>query len=127
MSQISSPKDTGLALAYGETVACEVLSNRGGNGAERGHEPVREGLRQLEACDRKPIGIEIKTVKSGWPIGMPTCRPRRDGLYAVRSELSNGKIARILFCIDAGNLIGLHGFMKKTQQIPAQDLDLAFP
>ncbi len=121
-----------MALAYGETVACEVRSNRGGNGAEKGHEPVREGLRQPEACDRKPIGIEIKTVKSGWPIGMPTCRPIGNGLignglYAVRSELSNGKIARILFCIGAGNLIGLHGFMKKTQQIPAQNLDLAFP
>jgi len=86
---------------------------------------VREWLKQLEACDRKQIGIDIKTVEYGWPIGMPTCRPMGNGLYEVRSDLSNGKMARILSCIYAGNLILLHGFMKKTQKTPAQDLDLA--
>ena len=37
---------------------------------------------------RKQIGVDIKTVEFGWPIGMPVCRPLGDGLYEVRSSLS---------------------------------------
>lgn len=47
------------------------------------------------------------------------------GLYEVRSDLSGGKIARVLFCIYKDEMILLHGFIKKTQKTPAQDLDLA--
>ena len=90
-----------------------------------GNEPVREWLKQLELSERKAIGIDIKTVEYGWPIGMPTCRSMGKGLYEVRSNLPNGKIARVLFCIYQEKMILLHGFIKKTQKTPAQDLDLA--
>ncbi len=32
-------------------------------------------------------------------------------------------IARVLFCICQGNMVLLHGFIKKTQKTPTQDLD----
>ncbi|MBE9100316.1 type II toxin-antitoxin system RelE/ParE family toxin [Vacuolonema iberomarrocanum] len=92
---------------------------------EAGNEPVREWLKQLAPAERKVIGIDIKTIEYGWPIGMPTCRSMGKGLYEVRSNLPNGTIARVLFCIYQENILLLHGFIKKTQKTPKQDLDLA--
>lgn len=92
---------------------------------EVGNEPVREWLKELEVSDRKRVGTDIKTVEYGWPLGMPTCRSMGKGLYEVRSNLLNGKIARVLFCIHEENMILLHGFIKKTQKTPEQDLNLA--
>lgn len=47
------------------------------------------------------------------------------GLWEVRSNLTQRKIARVLFCIRQDNMILLHAFIKKTQKTPKQDLDLA--
>jgi phage-related protein len=71
------------------------------------------------------IGADIKTVEFGWPIGMPTCRPMGDGLFEVRTNLPQNKIARVLFCFYAGKMILLHGFIKKSQKTPKQQLNLA--
>ena len=46
-------------------------------------------------------------------------------LWEVRSRLSNGRIARVIFHMSGGEMILLHGFIKKTQQTPQQDLELA--
>jgi Phage derived protein Gp49-like (DUF891) len=48
-----------------------------------------------------------------------------DGLYEVRTNLPQGRKARVLFCIHEGNMVLLHGFIKKTQKTPKKDLDLA--
>ena len=90
-----------------------------------GKEPVREWLKQLEPLDRKVIGVDLKLVEYGWPIGMPTCRSMGKGLYEVRSDLSDGKIARIFFCVYQEQMILLHGFIKKSQKTPKQELNLA--
>ncbi len=89
-----------------------------------GTEPVREWLRRLSAEDRKIIGQDIALVEYGWPIGMPTCRPLGGGLFEVRSNVSGGRIARVLFCPTDGDLVLLHGFIKKSQRTPASDLEL---
>ena len=90
-------------------------------------EPVREWLKSLEPTeDRKQIGVDIKTVEFGWPIGMPVCRSLGDGLYEVRSNLSGNRIARVLFYVDVeGRMVLLHGFVKKTQKTPTADMELA--
>ena len=93
--------------------------------SESGNQPVRDWLMKLDAADRKTIGADIKTVEFGWPIGMPTCRAMGKGLYEVRSSLVGGRIARVLFCIQDSQMVLLHGFVKKTQKTPKQDLDLA--
>jgi len=90
-----------------------------------GREPVREWLRTLAPGDRKVIGEDIKDVEFSWPIGMPLCRPLGKGLWEVRSELHSGRITRVIFCVHGGQMILLHGFMKKTQKTPKGDLDLA--
>ena len=93
---------------------------------EAGGEPVREWLKGLLAEDRKHIGEDIKTVEFGWPVGMPICRPLGEGIYEVRTSLGQNRIARVLFYIDRrGRMLLLHGFIKKTQKTPREDLDLA--
>ncbi len=49
--------------------------------SESGAEPVRIWLKALDKEDRFRIGTDIKTVEFGWPIGMPTCRPLKHGLF----------------------------------------------
>jgi len=46
-------------------------------------------------------------------------------LLEVRSRLAYGRIARVLFCMERGRMVLLHGFIKKTQKTPQHDLDLA--
>lgn len=92
---------------------------------EAGAEPVRGWLKSLSQEDRSVIGNDIKTVEYGWPVGMPTCRPMGKGLFEVRSNLSDGRIARVFFCLYENQMILLHGFIKKAQKTPKQDLDLA--
>lgn len=94
---------------------------------DAGGEPVRDWLKKLPLPeDRKRIGEDIKTVEFGWPIGMPVCRPLGDGIYEVRTSLAQNRIARVLFYIDKnGRMVLLHGFVKKTQKTPNEDLELA--
>ena len=56
---------------------------------------------------------------------MPYCRPLGKGLWEVRSDISSGRIARVLFCIRDGDMILLNGFVKKTQKTPPQEIELA--
>jgi phage-related protein len=92
---------------------------------DSGKEPVREWLKKLEAEDRKAIGEDIKDVEFSWPIGMPLVRPLRRELWEVRGSLARGRIARVLFCVEQGRMVLLHGFIKKTQKTPQRDIDLA--
>lgn len=91
---------------------------------EAGSEPVREWLRELTVEDRKAIGIDIKTVQYGWPLGMPLVRKMEPGLWEVRCGIADG-IARVLFTAKGGQMVLLHGFVKKTQKTPDNDLKTA--
>jgi phage-related protein len=90
-----------------------------------GRKPVRDWLLDLTTDDRRATGHDIQTVEFGWPIGMPVCRPLGNGLYEVRSNLTDGTIGRVLFCIINNEMVLLHGFVKKTQKTPPADLALA--
>jgi phage-related protein len=89
-----------------------------------GNEPVREWLKSQTDLDRKRIGEDIKTVQFGWPMGMPIVRKIEPGLWEIRSDLRNG-IARILFTVVGNLMVLLHGFVKKSQKTPLEDLELA--
>lgn len=90
-----------------------------------GREPVREWLKNLDRDDRKVVGEDIKDVEFSWPIGMPLCRPLGSGLWEVRSDLTQGRIGRVLFCVRKGHMVLLHAFVKKTQKTPAAERNLA--
>ena len=92
-----------------------------------GAEPARKWLKALSREDKRIVGTDIATVEFGWPVAMPTCRAltSRRGLWEVRSTLTQNRIARVLFFVYQGQMVLLHGFIKKTQQTPAEELDLA--
>lgn len=46
-------------------------------------------------------------------------------MIAVRGDLTDGTIARVIFCIVDGEMVLLHGFVKKTQKTLSRDIDLA--
>ena len=73
----------------------------------------------------KLVGRDIQKVEFGWPLGMPYCRSLGNGLWEVRSDLTGGKIARVIFAVVGERMVLLHGFLKKTQKTPTQDLQLA--
>lgn len=90
-----------------------------------GNEPVREWLKGLNEADRRIVGQDIATAEFGWPVGMPICRSLGRGLYEIRSDISHGRITRVIFCVAEEQMVLLHGFIKKTQKTPKTDLDLA--
>ena len=80
----------------------------------------------------KPYVRTTKTEQLGWPLGMPELRHwvrhwvrhLGGGLWEVRSLLDN-RIARVLFVLSGSTMVLLHGFIKKQQETPKADLDLA--
>ncbi len=70
------------------------------------------------------MGEDIKVVQFGWPLGMPLVRSMGAGLWEVHIRLEN-RIARVLFVLDGSTLVLLHAFIKKQQETPKQDLDIA--
>jgi phage-related protein len=88
------------------------------------NEPVRKWLSSLDKECRKIIGKDMRTVQLGWPLGMPLVRNLGDGLWELRFRFPNN-IARIIFKMISGEMVLLHGFIKKTQKTPAEDLQLA--
>lgn len=89
-----------------------------------GREPVREWLLELPQEPRKIIGTEIKVVQYGWPLGMPVIRKMAADLWEVRISIPGG-IARVLFTVDNSLMILLHGFIKKSQKTPENELECA--
>ena len=93
--------------------------------SESGKEPVREWLKSLSKEDKTIIGEDIKTVEFGWPLGMPLVRKLDRNLWEVRSDITNKEIARVLFTVYGQVMVLLHGFIKKSQKTPANDLKIA--
>ncbi|MBC8378262.1 MAG: type II toxin-antitoxin system RelE/ParE family toxin [Planctomycetes bacterium] len=89
-----------------------------------GAEPVRDWLKGLDAVQRKAIGEDIRTAQYGWPLGMPLIRKLEPGLWEVRTKFKSG-ISRTLFTVERNRMILLHGFIKKTQKTPPNELQTA--
>lgn len=89
-----------------------------------GNEPVREWLKGLPREDCKTIGADILTVQYAWPVGKPLVGNLGDGIWEIRSRLNN-RIARTLFIVVDEEIVLLHGFIKKQQKTPVDELNLA--
>jgi phage-related protein len=90
-----------------------------------GAEVVRDWLRSLDEGDRQAIGLDLMRVQFRWPVGMPLCRAMGGGLWEIRTSLPSNRIARTLFSVHGGYIVVLHGFIKKTQKTPDEELALA--
>lgn len=89
-----------------------------------GSEPVREWLKSLPREECKTVGVDILKVQFAWPVGKPLVDNLGNGVWEIRSRLSN-RIARTLFAVVGEEIVLLHGFIKKTQKTPQAELDLA--
>ena len=89
-----------------------------------GNEPVKEWIKSLPKKNRKMIGADILTVQLTWPIGKPLVDSLGQGLWEIRTRLEN-VIARTIFCVIDGEMILLHGFIKKTRKTPPNEINLA--
>jgi len=92
---------------------------------DAGNQPVLDWLKELSRQDRHAVGQDLERVRYRWPVGMPLCRSLGKGLWEVRSSLPSDRIARVIFCAHEGELVALHGFIKKSQKTPKDDLDVA--
>lgn len=90
-----------------------------------GNEPVRGWLKELPQAERQAIGLDLLRAQWRWPVGMPLARALGDGLYEIRTDLPSKRTARVFLCLYRGNLVALHGFIKKSRATPAEDLALA--
>jgi phage-related protein len=91
---------------------------------EAGTEPAREWLKAMPKEDRKVVGADILTAQYAWPIGKPLVDNLGDGVWEIRSRLRN-RIARTLFAVVDEEIVLLHGFIKKQQKSPQDEVDLA--
>ena len=90
-----------------------------------GTEVVLDWLRDLDEADRQAIDQDLMRVQYRWPVGMPLCRSLGEGLWEMRTGLPSRRIARMLFSLREGRILILHGFIKKSQKTPSDDLALA--
>ncbi|MBR6215795.1 MAG: type II toxin-antitoxin system RelE/ParE family toxin [Spirochaetaceae bacterium] len=90
----------------------------------QGNQPCRDFLLELNRDDRREIGADIFAVQKGFPIGLPLCRKLDKDLWEVRSDLADG-ICRVFFTIDENTMVLLHGFIKKTQKTPLDEIATA--
>jgi len=55
---------------------------------------------------------------------MPLAKKLSKGIWEIRTNLEN-KISRVLFTLSGEQIFLLHGFIKKTEKTPKDDLNLA--
>lgn len=89
-----------------------------------GKMPVFEWLKQFDRNEREIIDRDIKYLQYSWPWKMPLVKPLGNGLMEIRSKVQNRQI-RIFFILHEGTIILLHGFIKKTQQTPGNEMNIA--
>lgn len=91
---------------------------------ENGNEPVRDWIKEHHKAERKLIGKDIRKTQWAQEWRAPLIKHLGKGLYEIRTDLFY-TIARVLFFTGGNEMILVHGFTKKTRQIPKAELDLA--
>ena len=80
--------------------------------------PVSAFLRTLDSKEKKKIAVQLECLRQkDCPLKPPMVKAfqqeRHKGLFELRTRI-NKRMTRIIFCFDkAGNVVLLHGFVKK--------------
>ena len=88
--------------------------------------------RVKSTIDVLPIGVRADFVRLlhlleefGADLRLPHSRAMRSGLFELRPRDREG-IVRVFYCMQRGkNIVILHSFIKKTQETPRLELDIA--
>ena len=86
--------------------------------------PILEWLKDFNKEDRKIIDRDIKCTQYSWPWKMPLIKPLGGGLMEIRIKLKEKQV-RIFFILHDGIIVLLHGFVKKTQKTPNNEIEIA--
>lgn len=91
-----------------------------------GGRPVKEFLDGLSKAAKPTVYAALAMLEAhGHRLLMPRSRALGDGLHELRVAHPEGPF-RILYCFRPGRrIVLLHAFVKRTEQTPKQDLDLA--
>ena len=109
MYNINIERETPLNVAFYET--------------EMKNQPCRDFLLELDKDDRREVGADIFSVQKGFPLGLPLCRKIMKDLWEIRSNISDG-ICRVFFTVSENTIVLLHGFKKKSQKIPLEEMEI---
>ena len=85
-----------------------------------------------QEIDSLPVGIRVSYARLtelleefGLELRMPHSRAMGDGLFELRPRGREGT-ARVFYCMKVGKrIIMLHTFVKKTNETPKRELDIA--
>ena len=88
------------------------------------NQPCRDFLLELDKDDRQEVGVDIFAVQKGFPLGLPLCKKIMKDLWEIRSDISDG-ICRVFFTVFDNTIVLLHGFKKKSQKTPLEELNIA--
>jgi phage-related protein len=91
-----------------------------------GHIPVKEFIEALNVKERAKVAWTIDLLEEfGINLGMPYAEHIEGELWELRARLSHNRY-RIIYFLNTGKVfIMLHGFVKKTQKISKNELDMA--
>jgi phage-related protein len=91
-----------------------------------GGRPVKNFLDDLSKTARPKVYAMLDRLEAhGNRLGLPHSRPMGGGLHELRIGHPQGPF-RFLYCFRPGRrIILLHGFVKRTEQTPRGDLDVA--
>ena len=109
MYNVNIKRETPLSVAFYET--------------EMKNQPCRDFLLELNKDDRREVGADIFSVQKGFPLGLPLCRKIMNDLWEIRSNISDG-ICRVFFTVSENTIVLLHGFKKKSQKIPLEEMEI---
>src|SRR5438094_10308688 len=93
---------------------------------EEEHSPVRDFLKSLDEDAQQSIGWAIEQLRMrNVQAREPLVRHLEDRLWELRRE-SRTNIYRLVYFFYSGRrIVFVHGFQKKTQKTPRQELEIA--
>ncbi len=93
---------------------------------ENGRMPVREGLESLSEPDQAKAAIHLALLETyGHTLREPHVKHLQEKLRELRFKISAGQYRVFFFSQVGERFVLLHSIVKKTQQTPQRDLDLA--
>lgn len=91
-----------------------------------GEVPIVEYLQTLTPKHEAKVLRSIQLLENFGPkIGMPHVRPLEDGIYELRTQFSSNIFRTLFFHWHDNKLVLTHGFTKKTQKTPPQEIERA--
>ena len=92
----------------------------------RGDAPVRNFIREFNKKSRVKIGKYLTFLeKDGPDLPRPYADHVRDKIRELRVPLPDGNVRIFYFFFIERNIILLHGFKKKTQELPEREINQA--